>query len=133
MSPTRTTKQKQLIAQLIKQAGRPLTAQEILALSQQTMPRLGLATVYRELSRLHDEQQISIIHIADDSPRYETIKPHHHHFKCTLCKTIFDLPCNDLNIQYITPEGFVHHDHHLTLFGWCRQCHHASVDATHVT
>ncbi|MDX1975076.1 MAG: transcriptional repressor [Rickettsiales bacterium] len=118
----RNTKQKQAIAQAIHDGHRPLTAQEVLTLAQKHIPTLGIATVYRELARLQEAGDIHLVSIAGDPPRYEAANHHHHHFKCTSCSHVFELEGCLKDIIRLTPRGFTHQSHDLTLYGQCSAC-----------
>ena len=59
--PPRTTRQREVIAQVIEQAEGPLGIPEIHARAQQLLPRLGIATVYRTLKLLSEQHQIHAI------------------------------------------------------------------------
>jgi len=45
----RNTQQGNAIRQMLKKAGRPLSAQEVHSMAQKKVPGLGIATVYRNL------------------------------------------------------------------------------------
>jgi len=45
----RNTRQGNAIRQMLKKAGRPLSAQEVHSMAQKKVPGLGIATVYRNL------------------------------------------------------------------------------------
>ena len=51
----RSTRQRAAIRDAIEQAGRPLLAQEVLELACRHVPRLGIATVYRNIKAMMEE------------------------------------------------------------------------------
>lgn len=120
--PERNTRQKQVIADLVREAERPLSVQEILALGRKRMPGLGIATVYRNIRRLSDAGEIQTVTIPGDSSRYETARHHHHHFKCSRCDKVYEIEGCLNELKRLVPEGFEMEDHDLTFYGRCRGC-----------
>lgn len=122
----RKTQQRETLRHVIEQAARPLSIAEIHQAGCRVVPRLGIATVYREVARLHAEGILSKVEIpGETAPRYEMRHAHahhHHHFKCTACNTVCDLDSCGLEIEKLLPRGFQHTGHELTIFGLCREC-----------
>ncbi len=123
MPQQRNTQQRQVIESILKKTGRPLLPKEILALAQQDLPSLGIATVFRALKALVSEGSVNTVYIGDESPRYEVTKDHHHHhFKCINCDKVYVLFNCPGNLKQLLPPGFEMHDHDITLFGRCADC-----------
>ncbi|MBK8162232.1 MAG: transcriptional repressor [Gammaproteobacteria bacterium] len=118
----RNTRQKQIVARLIQEAGHPLTVREILDLGRSHMSGLGIATVYRTVKRLLDAGELQAVVIPGDTVRYETVKHHHHHFKCNRCDRVFDLDGCIKELKSMVPRGFKVENHELTFYGYCRSC-----------
>ena len=118
----RNTKQKQIIAELVAHAERPLTIQEILQLGQKKLSKLGIATVYREVNRLLESNDIKTVSIPGDPPRYEQAQHHHHHFKCQSCDKVYELEGCSTTLNKMVPKGFKTINHDLTFFGLCKIC-----------
>ena len=60
--------------------------------AQKIVPRLGLATVYRNIKILCDEGFLREVRIPGEAPRYELEgKGHHHHFYCFRCGRVFEI------------------------------------------
>ena len=119
---TRNTKQKQILTQVIENAGRPLNINEILEEGQKLIPNLGVATVYREISRLSASNEITTVSIAGDAPRYELSKHHHHHFKCNECDKVYEMEGCSNDLKKLVPKGFKPLNHDLTFYGICKAC-----------
>lgn len=119
----RKTRQHQAIYDVIVAAHRPLLAQEVLALASAAVPRLSLATVYRNLKTLQDEGDIKTVVLPGQNPRYElTSRSHHHHFQCRQCERVFDLETCPGNLDRLAPSGFMVEDHEIILYGRCDDC-----------
>lgn len=119
----RSTRQRAAIRDAIDAAGRPLSPQEVLASAQSAVPGLSLATVYRNLKLLQSSEEISVVTLPGDSPRYESVRHgHHHHFQCMNCSRVFDVHACPGNLAKLAPEGFTVDHHELTLYGRCAAC-----------
>ena len=119
----RNTRQREAIKSAIEQSKRPLSPQEILDEAQTVVRGLGLATVYRNLKLLVSEGAVRSITLPGDSPRYETAEmDHHHHFQCTRCQRVFDMPGCPGEWRRLAPRGFTVEDHEVTLYGRCSDC-----------
>jgi Fur family ferric uptake transcriptional regulator len=119
----RMTRQRSAIESSVAEAGRPLLPHEVLQLAQRAVPRLSIATVYRQLKALVDEGALRAVQLAGESPRYEpAAHGHHHHFQCTSCQRVFDMHGCPGNLAHLAPAGFVVEDHEVTLYGRCADC-----------
>lgn len=119
----RQTKQRQVIESILKQADCPLLPKELLDRAQVSLPRLGIATVFRTLKKLVDEGGATLVCLPGDSPRYERSDlEHHHHFKCYDCRSVFDVNGCPGHLEQLLPKGFQLTEHNITLFGRCANC-----------
>ena len=124
----RSTRQRSAIRQTIAAAGRPLSPQEVLQAAQTQVPGLSLATVYRNLKLLQDAAEVSVVSLPGDSPRYESTQAastHHHHFQCSRCQRVFDVPGCPGELEHMAPKGFTVERHELTFYGVCADCRRA--------
>ncbi len=119
----RNTRQRSAIRDAIAKSGRPLLPQEVLEAAQHIVPRLGIATVYRNLKVLVDEGELQAVHLPGENPRFERVgQQHHHHFQCRLCRRVFDVHACPGDLGHLAPRGFTVEDHDLTLYGRCKDC-----------
>ena len=87
------------------------------------VPALGMATVYRNLKLLVAEGAVQVITLPGESPRYEMRESaHHHHFQCTTCRRVYDVPGCPGNLRRLAPRGFRVDHHDVTLYGRCSDC-----------
>jgi len=119
----RRTRQRNAIWLAFERAARPLGPQETLDLAQQEVPRLGLATVYRNIRALVSEGRLRVVELPGAPDRYEVAgKAHHHHFHCRSCDGLFEVETCQGDFDAITPSGFRLEDHEITLYGQCAAC-----------
>jgi len=118
-----STRQRAVILDILRQAGQPLTAQEIHERASRDSARLGLATVYRALKTFMDQGVITQVEIPGASPCYEpTDRGHHHHFICQHCRRVFDLPGCVGGLEGLAPQDFRVERHEIVLYGACASC-----------
>ena len=122
MPQQRNTAQRRVIKSILNQTERPVSPKEVLGLAQQSLPSLGIATVFRALKDLVAEGAVHSVNIGDDSPLYEGARGHHHHFKCIDCGSIFDLFSCPGNLERLLPPNFELLNHEIDLFGKCSDC-----------
>jgi Fur family ferric uptake transcriptional regulator len=119
----RNTKQREAIWQSIQSTRRPLSPQEVLAAARTSVPRLGIATVYRTIKALAGEGKLVPVAIPGEPARYEIAGlKHHHHFYCRTCGKVYELDGCLLANNVSAPEGFKVQDHEVTLYGTCAKC-----------
>lgn len=119
----RTTRQRTAIRDAIASAGRPLSPQEVLDAARVDVEALGMATVYRNLKLLLEDQSISLVQLPGEGPRYELSgHAHHHHFQCTCCQRVFDVERCPGDLAQLAPPGFSVDSHEITLYGRCADC-----------
>lgn len=66
----RGTRQRSAIKRVLAEAGRPLGPKEILESASREVPRLGIATVYRNIKLMLSAGEIDAVDIPGQPPRY---------------------------------------------------------------
>ena len=119
----RKTSQRTAIRAAIEEADRPLSPQEILVQAQAEAPGLGIATVYRAIKALLDEEWLHVVELPGAPSRYEVAgKRHHHHFHCRRCDGVFEVNGCPGDLKKLAPRGFRVEAHEVILYGVCRAC-----------
>jgi Fe2+ or Zn2+ uptake regulation protein len=122
----RLTPQRRLIASILQEQGRHLSAEEIYLLARRQHPRLSLATVYRMLRRLKESGLVRELQLAGNCHHYEIKRGEgHQHMVCLGCGRVIEFTCNhckevhsDLADQY----GFEITGARVKLSGYCTDC-----------
>lgn len=118
-----STRQRAVILDILRQAGQPLTAQDIHERALQNHAGIGLATVYRALKAFITQGDIAQVEIPGASPCYEpSDRGHHHHFVCQHCRQVFDLQGCVHDLDELAPEDFRVERHEIVLYGVCPSC-----------
>ncbi len=119
----RKTRQKDAIRSAFINADRPLSPEEILQYAKESVAGISIATVYRNIGSLVEEHWLTPITVPGETPRYEVAgKEHHHHFRCTDCGKVFEMPGCTVQYQQNLPRGFQVTGHEFFLFGLCTAC-----------
>ena len=80
----RKTQQRQAILEIIEEAPGPITVNEILEKADNKGLQIGIATIYRTVKLLLENNVISQVMLPDGQSRYETscqADHHHHHLR----------------------------------------------------
>jgi len=122
----RSTEQRRLIMEIIRQAEGHLDADEIYQQARQKSPSISLSTVYRSL-QLFKESELIEEHQFDGMRRYyeSTPRSKHHHLVCLGCGRIFEFKCPSterLKSKITREEGFKVTDAEVRLAGYCPEC-----------
>ena len=126
----RNTRQRDAIKSAIESAKRPLSPREVLDAARSSVRALGMATVYRNLKLLVAEGAAQVILLPGESARYEMkALAHHHHFQCTSCSRVYDIPGCPGDLRRLAPRGFRIDHHDVTLYGRCSDCGKAALRA----
>lgn len=101
------------------------TAEDVFLAVKAKVPRISLATVYKNLEALVQCGAASKLTYGDASARYDIRTDHHYHTRCLACGKICDLDAGEgpLLLEQIKPPlGFEVQDYRLELLGRCRAC-----------
>lgn len=119
------TQQRLAVYEYVAQAKDHPTAEEVYLAVKAQLPRLGLATVYKNLEALVACGLISKLTYGDASARYDRRTDHHFHTRCLKCGQVEDLEAGEHLelLRRIKPQaGFAVADYRLELVGQCRTC-----------
>jgi Fur family ferric uptake transcriptional regulator len=119
------THQREIILQELRQSGLHLTADELYDRVKKLLPRISLATVYRNLEILTQAGLIAKREVGGRQKRFDSDVSDHDHICCIRChrvdnldvdrEGIGSLPINQINGYTIT-------GYRLEFVGICREC-----------
>lgn len=132
----RITHQREIILEELRAVTSHPTADELYDTVRQRLPRISLATVYRNLEWLVDQGIIQKIEVGGRQKRFDGNPDTHYHIRCILCGRVDDLECEPLeNIETRIPSrGYTVLGHRLEFQGICPACRPtAPTDTDHDT
>ena len=104
------------------------TAEQVFRRVRDTLPRLSLGTVYRNLDKLRDQGRLRVVRLASGEAHYDAITEAHDHFVCERCHAVLDLEIAPAPpaAGRLRDDGCVVHWHTTALYGLCGECAAAS-------
>ncbi len=121
------SKQREMIIDTLRRNAIHPTAENLYKLIKQEHPdtKLGIATVYRNLSKLADMGKIKRISALDNSEHFDHNTHEHYHFMCIHCKKIYDIDSDiapDLVQKINEKTGFEVIGYDIAITGICKNC-----------
>lgn len=116
----RSTKQKELILDIVNHSYSHPTAAEIYQKCREYISNISLGTVYRNLNLLVLDGLIKRIKMPDNVDRYDRVDNHHIHFICVRCNKILDLENIDGGYKMINEHKVL--DYEVNFKGICKNC-----------
>ena len=122
----RLTPQRNLIWEVLRDAGRHMTADEVASEVRRTLPDVNVSTVYRTLELLVSLDLVVETRLEGSACYYEVSpEPTHHHYVCTRCGAVGHFgdellaPVHD---ELSRRQDFAVGQIQVTAFGVCREC-----------
>lgn len=124
-SGAQLTSQRAAVYEYLSRVEHHPTAEEVFLAVKPKLPRISLATVYKNLEALVKCEAVSKLTYGDAAARYDIRTDHHYHTRCLECGKIWDLNAAEDSkvLKHIKPQaGFEVKDYRLELLGYCREC-----------
>ena len=119
------TKQRQIILEVLRNTTSHPTADWIYEQVRQTVPRISLGTVYRNLRVLKEMGDIQELNYGSTYSRFDAKSEPHYHFVCQDCGSVLDLDMpivSEINMQVAdSVKGHVDF-HRMEFYGTCPDC-----------
>ena len=119
------TRQRAAVFDYLSRVEHHPTAEEVFFAVKAKLPKISLATVYKNLEALVNCGAASKLTYGDGSARYDIRTDHHYHTRCLQCGSVADLEAAEGRklLSRIKPQsGFEVKDYRLELLGHCRAC-----------
>jgi Fur family peroxide stress response transcriptional regulator len=121
----RATRQLEQVFEALRGDHTHPLAHQIYQRVHRKLPRISLATVYRNLHRLVEAGKIRTLLLDDQGARFDPETSRHDHFVCERCGRVVDLflrRARPLDLSSLTKQGCVVTTHSLTVHGLCQVC-----------
>ena len=121
----RNTVQRQIIIETLKKSKAHPSVDEIYSEIHLTHPSISKTTVYRNLRQLTQIGIINQISLPDGLERYDGNTVKHHHFRCNICGSVFDVDIEyseSINDTVRQAYGFQVDEHEIVFKGICEKC-----------
>ena len=120
----RMTNQREMILRELKKSKGHLTADELYERVKKFMPRISLATVYRNLEILSDVNMIRKLEISGRQKRFDSELKDHDHIYCVECHRIenLEISANQVELPVEDAHGYTITGRRLEVTGVCPRC-----------
>ena len=125
MEKNRSTRQKQLILDILQNENAPMTAMSLYRQAVACFPNIAKSTVYRNLEAMVGRGEVERGFLENGEAFYRIVDHKHHHYMiCRECNRMQDLPvCPVKELEQVaTDSGFVPMEHIVQVYGYCRDC-----------
>lgn len=124
--PLRMTNQREIILHELQKTKKHLTADELYSRIKKVMPRISLATVYRNLETLSDAGIIAKLEISGRQKRFDYDVEAHDHVYCIQCHRVDNIKFERQVIEESSvaslPEGYKITGYRVEFVGICPPC-----------
>ena len=119
----RYSHQRELVLEAVKSVKTHPTADMVYDSLHKENPNLSLGTVYRNLSLLAENGDITPIYTGDNKVHYDGDIDPHCHFVCKRCKRIIDIFIKpQIPSEILDKEEFHVEDNKTIFYGHCKNC-----------
>ena len=123
--PLQMTRSRRAILKELSSAEHHPTADEVYQRVRRTIPRISLATIYRNLDILNRHGMIRTLADADGQRRYDATLEDHCHVRCEVCGGVDDVyvvPLETIERSITDASGYNICGYSLSFTGVCPRC-----------
>lgn len=122
----RHTRQRAAVWAVLERTDEFVSAQDLHAALREGGDRIGLATVYRSLQTLAEDDDVDVRRGADGEATYRRCSTgHHHHLVCRVCGRTVEVESRVVErwaVGVARDSGFVDAEHTVEITGTCAGC-----------
>lgn len=124
MIKPRMTRQRKTILETVREIMNHPSADTVYERVRERLPRISLATVYRNLELLSDQGLLLKVESATNRMRFDHNTHAHHHVTCQACGRADDVPAEWAEIRSSEPHpmGYQILGHRIEFLGICPAC-----------
>ena len=119
------SRQREVILQTLQSNVVHPTAEYLYAILKEKEPNISLATLYRNLNQLAENDIIKKIDGLESSSHFDHNTNEHYHFICERCKKVYDIKDDvapDVVQKAEQETGFLIKKHDIVFSGLCSDC-----------
>ena len=119
------THQRQVIYQMLRAMHGHPSPEEVYERVRVRIPAISLATVYKNIHVFIESGLFRAVSLHHGSLRVETNPSPHHHLVCTACKSIRDIPAEEIGLPVRAHKlrgGFLAQRYAVDVLGLCPEC-----------
>ncbi len=123
--PLRMTNQRKIIFEELQKSRQHMTADELYRIVRKKMPRISLATVYRNLELLSESGLIAKLEVSGRRKCFDGDMVAHDHVSCVQCHRVDNLFLDKGKEDYPSHgvvDGYIIKGHRLEFVGLCPVC-----------
>jgi len=121
----RMTNQREIILRELRKSKRHLSADELYDIVKKVMPRISLATVYRNLEILSEAGLIGKLEISGRQKRFDYEVSDHDHIYCIVCHRVDNLTIERTSVdseKLGAGAGYSITGYRVEIVGICPEC-----------
>ena len=119
------SRQREVILNTLKSNVVHQTAEYLYSILKENEPNISLATLYRNLNQLAENDIIKKIDGLETSSHFDHNTHEHYHFICEKCKKVYDINADvapDVVTKTEEETGFLINRHDVVFSGICKDC-----------
>ncbi len=127
----RMTRQRRVILEELKKLDSHPNAEEIYEAVRESLPRISLGTVYRNLEVLSELGKIQKLEMGGTQKRFDWDTRKHYHIRCINCDRVDNAPLGFMkNVEQALygATDFTITDHRLEFLGLCPLCMEKAIE-----
>jgi Fur family transcriptional regulator, ferric uptake regulator len=121
----RMTKQRRVILEELKKVTSHPTADQLHQMVRERLPKISIATVYRNLEILSDGGFVLKLDVAGTQRRFDGTPENHYHIRCSNCGRVDDVHMEPVAMMEEMARqacGYVVSSHTVEFTGICPDC-----------
>ena len=116
------THQRQVIYRALASTNTHPTPEAIYDKVKKQMPSLSLGTIYKNIRTFTEAGLLQEVNLLHESLRLDANLESHHHLVCVECKSVTDLPEQEIRPRGELPAGFEVQRYKVEVLGLCSKC-----------
>jgi len=116
------THQRQVIYRALAATNEHPTPEAVYAMVKRQIPSVSLGTIYKNIRTFTEAGLLTEVNLLHESLRLDANLESHHHLVCIECKSVSDLPEQEIKPRGDIPAGFQVQRYQVEVLGLCAKC-----------